>query len=100
MHFVPFMLYEKFRRQYTSLQNITYHAGTKGLVDVQLCSFLTSALGGGWMGNTRNRPIYPGREPRYLVTGGWLGPRAGLERYGGEKIYCPHWYSKPERSKP
>jgi len=37
--------------------------------------------------------ILPPRKTRYPFTGGWVGPRAGLD---GRKI-SPHWNSIPDR---
>ena len=79
MHFGPLMIYGKFRRQYKSLQNITYQAGTGGVVDVQLYSFLTSALeggGGGVDGQRQNQNDLPSGEssiPIYRRLGGPQG---------------------------
>ena len=48
---------------------------------------LTSALVG--VGGQRHAPAALLRErPSTHCTGGWVGPRAGLERCGKS---CPHW---------
>jgi hypothetical protein len=35
--------------------------------------------------------------PGTLCTGGWVGPRAGLDTEAGGKILCPRRGSKPGR---
>ena len=44
--------------------------------------FLTSALDGGWVVNATPRRLYPREWPGTSCKRGWLGPRAGLGRYG------------------
>ena len=39
----------------------------------------TSALDGGWVANATPRPLYPRERPGTHCTGGWVGPRAGLD---------------------
>jgi hypothetical protein len=50
-------------------------------------SFLTSALEGGeWSASRPGRALFPGEwAPGTHCTGGWVGPRAGLEGRVGEK---------------
>ena len=36
----------------------------------------------GWMVNFTARPLYPRERPGTHCTGGWVGPRAGLDRCG------------------
>jgi hypothetical protein len=36
----------------------------------------------GWVENTTPRPLYTRRKTGTYCTGGWVGPRAGLDRYG------------------
>jgi hypothetical protein len=54
-------------------------------------SFLTSALDGGWVVSVTSRPRFtPGeRTPGTHCTGGWVGPRAGLDTQARGKILCP-----------
>jgi hypothetical protein len=33
----------------------------------------------GWVVSTTPRPLYPRERPGTLYTGGWVGPRAGLD---------------------
>jgi len=37
---------------------------------------------GWWVFNTTPRPIYPREGPDTHCTGGWVGPRAGLDGCG------------------
>jgi hypothetical protein len=56
-------------------------------------SFSTSALDGGeW---SASRPW--GRTPGTHWTGGWVGPRAGLDTEAAGKILCPRRESNPDR---
>jgi hypothetical protein len=42
--------------------------------------------------------LYPGeRTPGTHCTGGWVGPRAGLDTEVREKILCPCRESNPDR---
>jgi hypothetical protein len=36
----------------------------------------------GWVVNATPRPLYPRERPGTHFTGGWVGPRAGVDRYG------------------
>ena len=59
---------------------------------------MTSALRlGGWVVSTTPRPLYPRERPGTHCTGGWVGPRAGLD--GGGKSR-PHRDSIPGPSSP
>jgi hypothetical protein len=62
-------------------------------------SFLTSALDGGeWSASRPGRAITPGeRTPGTHCTGGWVGPRAGLDTEATGKILCPCRGSNPDR---
>jgi hypothetical protein len=35
-----------------------------------------------WLVNATPRPLYPRERPGTDCIGGWVGPRAGLDRYG------------------
>jgi hypothetical protein len=42
--------------------------------------------------------LYPrGKDLRYQCTGGWVGPRAGLDAGARRKILCPCRGSNPDR---
>jgi len=66
-----------------------------GGVEVLLYSFLTTALEGG----ERHDPaaLNLRERPGTLCTGGWVGPRAGLDRCGKSR---PHRDSIPGPSSP
>ena len=57
---------------------------------------LTSALDG-WVVNATLRPLYPRKRPGTHCIGGWVGPRAGLDRCGKSR---PHRDSIPGPSSP
>jgi hypothetical protein len=61
-------------------------------------SFTTSALDGGeWSASRPSRAFTPGeRTPSTHWSGGWVGPRAGLDTEE-EKILCPCRGSNPDR---
>ena len=48
-----------------------------------------------WMVNVMPRPLYPRERAPVLITGGWVGTRAGLDGSGEEKIPWPHRGSNP-----
>ena len=54
--------------------------------------FMTSALRCGWVVSTTPRPLYPRKRPGTHCTGGWVGPRAGLDGCGKSR---PHRDSIP-----
>jgi hypothetical protein len=62
-------------------------------------SFSTSALDGGeWSASFPGRAFTPGeRTPGTHCTGGWVGPRAGLDTEARGKILCPCRGSIPDR---
>jgi hypothetical protein len=51
----------------------------------------------GWLVSTMPRPLYPRERPGTHCTGGWVGPRAGLDVW--EKS-SPHQDSIPGPSSP
>jgi hypothetical protein len=52
-------------------------------------SFLTSALDGGeWSASRPGHALPPGKDPRYPLTGGWVGIRAGLDTEDTGKVLC------------
>ena len=58
----------------------------RGWVDVWLYSSMTTALEEGEWSAARPGPLYPRERPGTHFTGGWVGPRAGLD---GRKISSP-----------
>jgi hypothetical protein len=51
----------------------------------------------GWVVSTTPRPLYPRERPSTHCTGGWVGPRAGLDRCEKSR---PHRDSIPGASSP
>jgi hypothetical protein len=53
----------------------------------------------GWVVSITTRPRFTPRErtPGIHCTGGWVGPRAGLDKESREKILCPCRESNPDR---
>ena len=49
----------------------------------------------GWVVNATPRPLYPRERPGTHCTGGWVGPRAGLEGCG--KSPPPTGIQSPDR---
>ena len=58
---------------------------------------LTSTLDLEWVVNATPRPLYPREMLVTHCTGGWVGPRAGLDGCGKS---CPHRDSVPGPSSP
>jgi len=59
---------------------------TCGVVEVQLHTFLTSALNGGeWSASCPSCCTHGKRVPRPHWIGGWVGPRASMDVVGKEK---------------
>ena len=58
---------------------------------------MTLALRWGWLVSTTPRPLYPRERPGTCCTGGWVGPRAGLDGCGKSR---PHRDSIPGPSSP
>jgi hypothetical protein len=56
-------------------------------------SFSTSALDGEWSASRPGHAFTPGTH----WTGGWVGPRAGLETEATRKILCPRRELNPDR---
>jgi len=61
----------------------TAHRG----VEVSLYSFLTTALEGMRGQHHDLVTFYPRKRPGTHSTGGWLGPRAGLDRCGKSRFH-------------
>jgi hypothetical protein len=54
--------------------------------------------GGDWSASRPGRAFIPGeRTPGTHCTGGWVGPRAGLDTDDRGKILCPRRGSNPGR---
>jgi hypothetical protein len=60
----------------------TGHEGPEGEKRYSPTLSLTSALEGGRMVNATPRPLYPQVRPGTYCIGGWVGPRASLDRCG------------------
>jgi hypothetical protein len=60
-------------------------------------SFLDPGARRGWMVSTMPWPLYPRERPGTHDTGGWVGPRAGLDVC---IKFRPHWDSIPGPSSP
>jgi hypothetical protein len=50
-----------------------------------------------WVVSTTPRPLYHRKKPGTHCTGGWVGPRTGLDVYEKPR---PHWNSIPGPSRP
>jgi len=70
----------------------TGHESQKGEFRYNFTLPLTSALDGGGVVNAMLRPLYPRERPGTHCIGGWVGPRAGLDRCGKS---LPHRDSIP-----
>jgi len=60
----------------------TGHEGPEGEQRYSPTLSLTSALDWGWVVNATPRPLYPWERACTHCIGGWMGPRAGLDRCG------------------
>ena len=69
----------------------------RGRVEVQFYSFFNLGARWGWVPNATSRPLYPQERPATHCTGGWVGPRAGLNGCGKSG---PHRDSIPGPSSP
>jgi hypothetical protein len=70
------------------------HGGVWGERRYSSYSFSTSALDGGeWSASRPGRAFTPGTH----CTGGWVGPRSGLDTEARGKILCPRRGSNPDR---
>jgi hypothetical protein len=68
----------------------TRHGGAWGERSYSSYSFLTSALDWGEWSASHPAALCPGeRTPGIHCTGGWVGPRAGLDTDARGKILCP-----------
>jgi hypothetical protein len=77
--------------------SVTRHEGAWGERRYSSYSFSTSALDGGeWLASRPGRALPQGkRPPGTHWTGGWVGPRAGLDAEARGKILCLCRGSKP-----
>ena len=63
------------------------YTGMHGQQNRKLWSFFNLGARCGWVFNTTLRPLYPRERPGTLCTGGWVGPRAGLDGSGKSRPY-------------
>jgi hypothetical protein len=75
-----FKKYFKKRDPYTGLRS-------KGEKRYNSILSLASALEGGGVASSTPRPLHPREKPGTHCTGGWLGPRAGLEGCENSRPY-------------
>jgi hypothetical protein len=76
----------------------TRHGGAWGERRYSPYSFSTSALDGGeWSASRPGRALPRGKDPRYPLYRGWVGPRAGLDTEDRGKTLCPCRGSNPDR---
>jgi hypothetical protein len=76
----------------------TRHVGAWGERTCSSYSFLTSALDWGeWSASRPGCALPRGKDPGTHCTGGWVGPRAGLDTEDRGKILCPRRESNPDR---
>jgi len=61
-------------------------------VEVQLCSLFNFGARWEWVVNAKPRPLYPRERPGTHCVGGWVGPRAGLDRCGKSRLPVLWWY--------
>jgi hypothetical protein len=77
----------------------TCHSGAWGQRRYSSYTFLTSVLHGGeWSASRPVRTLPREKIPGTHCTGGWVGPRAGLDTEVRGDILCPCRESKPDRS--
>jgi hypothetical protein len=65
----------------------TGHKGPEGEKMCKLYSFFNLGFRLGWVFNATLRPLYPRKGPGSQCTGGWVGPRAGLDRCGKSRSH-------------
>jgi hypothetical protein len=75
----------------------TGHKGPEGEKRCSSTLSLHSALDLGWVVNAMPRPLYPRERPSTHSIGGWVGPRAGLDRCRNSR---PNQESIPGPSSP
>ena len=66
---------------------ITGHEGPEGEQMYNSTLSSTSALDGGWVVNATPRPLYPRERPGTHCTGGYVGPRVGLDGCGKSRAH-------------
>ena len=65
----------------------TDHEGPEGEQMYSSTLPSTSELDRGWVVSTTPRPLYPWERPGTHCTGGWVGPRAGLDGCGKSRLH-------------
>lgn len=76
---------------------VTCHRKHREGVEVQLHSFLTFALDGQHHDQVT---LSPGTNPATHCTGGLDGPRAVIDLYGEQKVFCSNQGLNPGPSSP
>jgi hypothetical protein len=66
-------------------------------VEVSIYSFFNLCARWGWVVSITPQPLHPRERPGTHCSGGWLGPRAGLDRWEKSR---PHGDSIPGPSSP
>jgi hypothetical protein len=74
------------RVQYTYYQKHP-HITKPSQTHTQLYSFLNFGARWRWVVNVTPRPFYPRKRPGTHCKGGWVGPRAGLDRCGKSRLH-------------
>ena len=71
----------------TEMSKVTGHERPIWGEDVQFYSSFNFDAKLGWVVKIPPRPLHPQERPGTRCTGGWVGPRAGLDGYGNPR---PH----------
>jgi len=79
------------------LNSISQATKAQGGAEVYLYSFFNLGARWGWVVNATPRPLYPHERPSTHCIGGWVGPRAGLDRCG--KSHSPSGFD-PRTAQP
>lgn len=87
-------IFFEYTLRYTLTQNKLWSPTQGG--ELKPYSFFNFGATRGWVVNATLRPLYAlGKRPNTHGTGGWIGPKAGLEWCGKS-----HWDSTPGSSSP
>jgi hypothetical protein len=78
---------------------ITGHEGPRGEVEVCIALLILDlSARRGWVVSITPRPLYPLERPDTHCTGGWVGRRAGLDRWGKSRPTGIRSPDRPARS--